>query len=215
MKGLKNILFDFDGVLVESLDIKTQAFYNMYLPYGKEVAEWVKNFHLENGGVSRFEKFRRYHKKFLNIDLDEHQMGKLLDEFSRRVMDGVVNCNEVVGAEHLLQNIQGQMNLYIITGTPTIEIAKILEKRGWALFFKQAMGSPEKKTHWVHQLLEQKLIRSTDTVFIGDALADYEAAVAGNIPFILREHEDNISLFADIDCPRVSNMIELEKLLME
>ena len=35
----KNIIFDFDGVLAESMHIKTQAFYKLYEPFGNNVAE--------------------------------------------------------------------------------------------------------------------------------------------------------------------------------
>ena len=39
---IKNIFFDFDGVLAESVNIKTDAFYEMFLKYGKDIAEKVK-----------------------------------------------------------------------------------------------------------------------------------------------------------------------------
>ena len=48
----KNIFFDFDGVIAESVRAKTDAFMEMYLPYGKEVAKQVLEFHINNGGVS-------------------------------------------------------------------------------------------------------------------------------------------------------------------
>ena len=47
---IKNILFDFDGVLVESVSIKAKAFEKMYLPYGVEMARRVVNHHLFRGG---------------------------------------------------------------------------------------------------------------------------------------------------------------------
>jgi len=64
----KNIIFDFDGVLAESVHIKTQAFYKLYEPFGVNVAEKVVQHHKANGGMSRFEKFPYYHKILLNKD---------------------------------------------------------------------------------------------------------------------------------------------------
>ena len=46
------IFFDFDGVIVDSVNIKTQVFYLMYLPYGEDIALKAKQHHIENGGVS-------------------------------------------------------------------------------------------------------------------------------------------------------------------
>jgi beta-phosphoglucomutase-like phosphatase (HAD superfamily) len=55
---IKNIFFDFDGVLAESVNIKTEAFKQMYACNGDEVAGKIARHHVENGGVSRFEKFK-------------------------------------------------------------------------------------------------------------------------------------------------------------
>ena len=60
---VKNIFFDFDGVILDSVDCKTQAFEKMYSKYGNDIAKKVKKYHLNNGGVSRFEKFRFWHKE--------------------------------------------------------------------------------------------------------------------------------------------------------
>ena len=62
---IKAIFWDFDGVIAESVNVKTEAFYNLYLPYGIEIAEKVRRHHLDNGGMSRFEKFRYYQTRLL------------------------------------------------------------------------------------------------------------------------------------------------------
>ena len=54
---IKAIIFDFDGVIAESVNVKTEAFASLYEPYGKDVVNKVEQHHLANGGVSRFEKF--------------------------------------------------------------------------------------------------------------------------------------------------------------
>lgn len=62
---IKAIFWDFDGVIADSVNVKTDAFYELYLPYGKEVAEKVKEYHLANGGVSRFKKFEYWETELL------------------------------------------------------------------------------------------------------------------------------------------------------
>ena len=62
---IKGVIFDFDGVICESVGIKTDGFAMLYEPYGKDVVDKVIKHHLVNGGVSRFEKLRLYHKIFL------------------------------------------------------------------------------------------------------------------------------------------------------
>ena len=55
---ITEIFFDFDGVLAESVQVKSDAFFKLYLPYGEEVAQKALNHHINNGGMSRFEKFK-------------------------------------------------------------------------------------------------------------------------------------------------------------
>ena len=55
---IKTIFFDFDGVILNSVNVKTEAFRDMYKQYGDDIAQKVVNHHLANGGVSIFEKFR-------------------------------------------------------------------------------------------------------------------------------------------------------------
>ena len=52
------IIFDFDGVILNSHKIKTQAFYQLFKNYGKKIAIKSKNYHINNAGVSRYIKFK-------------------------------------------------------------------------------------------------------------------------------------------------------------
>ena len=65
------IIFDFDGVVLESLNVKTNAFKKLYEPYGSDISKRVVEHHLENGGVSRFDKIKFYHNIFLGEEIDE------------------------------------------------------------------------------------------------------------------------------------------------
>ena len=58
---IKAIIFDYDGVIAESVNVKTEAFAEMYKPYGESILKKVVSHHEANGGISRFEKFRIYH----------------------------------------------------------------------------------------------------------------------------------------------------------
>ena len=51
---IKIIFFDFDGVIVESVDIKTKAFAMLFEHEGRDIANRVIDYHLKNSGVSRF-----------------------------------------------------------------------------------------------------------------------------------------------------------------
>lgn len=211
---ISTLFFDFDGVLAESVSVKTEAFYQMYLPYGEEFAAKVRAHHIANGGVSRFEKFKIYNGQWLGETVDETKMASLVSEFSALVCKGVIEAEEVKGAHDFLSNPANQrFTNYIVTGTPTDEIALILKGRAMNTFFKAAYGSPQKKGYWVGKVLKEDAIRPENCIFIGDALADYQAAQQHNITFVLRETPEGEILFKDFKGYRMKDMTALSDII--
>ena len=88
-----NIIFDFDGVIAESNEVKTNAFYELYQRYGAEIAKKVVNHHMMNEGLSRFEKFKHYHKNFLNKNISNSELKSMSIEFSNFVVKKVIDSN--------------------------------------------------------------------------------------------------------------------------
>ena len=54
---IKAIIFDFDGVICESVNVKTIAFKKLFADY-PEHQDRIVEYHLVNGGISRYEKLR-------------------------------------------------------------------------------------------------------------------------------------------------------------
>lgn len=210
---IKNIFFDFDGVLAESVHIKTQAFYQMYLPFGELMAQKVVAYHQEHGGVSRYEKFRVFHGEFLGLPIDEAKVQELAAQFSQLVKQGVIQAPEVKGATYFLEKYKSQLQYWIITGTPTIEMLPIAEARGITHFFKGIHGSPKKKPFWTEYLLKEHGLKREETLFLGDALTDYKAAQHSNLHFAWRENEESATFFKNYEGWRFEDFYELEKLL--
>ena len=209
--NIKNIFFDFDGVLAESVDVKTEAFYQLYLPYGEEIATKVVDHHRSHGGVSRFEKFKIYHDKFLGEQIGEDQVQELANRFSNLVVDGVVNAPEVPGAEQFLKKYDNTLDYWVITGTPTDEIKQIVAKRGIDRYFIELCGSPTKKPEWANYLLDKYDLNAKETLFLGDSKSDLKGARASNTHFALRSYDENRKLFNDYTGLRFSDFNDLEK----
>jgi phosphoglycolate phosphatase-like HAD superfamily hydrolase len=211
---IKYIFFDFDGVLAESVNIKTEAFRKMYFSYGNDFAQKVVDHHLANGGMSRYEKVKVYNGEWLGEEVTPEKIQILSQRFSDLVVDGVVHCEEVIGTTDFL-NSATDYKKYIITGTPTIEIIPILERRKMSHFFEKIYGSPEKKDFWVKEILSKENILPEDCIFIGDALADYNAALANGVTFVLRETKEAELLFKDYKGTRIKNLLNLHEVINE
>lgn len=211
MDKIKNIFFDFDGVIAESVSSKTEAFREMYLPYGNEIANQVVDYHIKNGGVSRFEKFRYWEKFFFNKEVSENRLNELTNKFSDLVLDKVINSKFVLGLEDFLDKYNERLNFWIITGTPTNEIEIIVKKKGIINYFKGIHGSPESKKYWTELLINKNNLQRGETLFLGDATTDLEAARFSKLYFALRDNDENKNLFKNYKGERFTNFIEFER----
>ena len=55
---MKNIIYDFDGVICDSVNVKTEAFAKIYSEYGHSIVSKVVDYHNLHGGISRYEKIQ-------------------------------------------------------------------------------------------------------------------------------------------------------------
>ncbi len=186
MNRIKAIIFDYDGVIAESVDVKTEAFAELYSSYGEDVVKKVVSHHKANGGISRFEKFKLYHKEFLSKNLNENEIERLAKQFSDLVLQKVVDSLYVPGAFAFISDSYQKYDFFISTGTPREEIEIILEMKNLRKYFREVYGSPEKKAIHVKKILEKHNYEKDEVVFIGDALTDRNAARTNGIFFIGR-----------------------------
>ena len=193
-EGYQAVIFDFDGVISESVEIKTEAFRDMYAPYGKKVSDKVVGHHLENGGMSRFEKIPFYHRNFLGKALSKSQIQDLSNQFSNLVTTKVVECPLVKGSLSLLDFLYSKKLLFISTGTPEKEIKQIIKTRKLHRYFLEILGSPASKEDHIKTILRKYKLKTADILFIGDAETDIKAAEISQINFILRQHNLNSNL---------------------
>lgn len=211
MQKIKNIFFDFDGVIAESVSAKTDAFREMYAPYGEEIANQVVEYHINHGGVSRFEKFKYWEKKFFNKDISEHRVHELAKQFSNLVLNKVILSDEVPGVNAFIKKYAKELNFWIITGTPTSEIEVIVNERGLTKYFSGIHGSPKNKRFWTEYLLKKHHLKREETLFLGDATTDLDAATFSNLHFALRENEENKEIFKNYEGNRFKDFFDFEE----
>ena len=144
MFKIKAIALDFDGVVLESAEIKTQAFSGVFKNYPEHL-EAIINHHLNNVGVSRYEKFKFVYKSILNAELTEKKMKRLGECFTELSLEKVKACAEVPGALEFLKEVYGRYSIFIVSGTPQKELEEVIEFRGMSGYFTEIFGSPPAK----------------------------------------------------------------------
>jgi len=204
--SVKAIFFDFDGVIIDSTAVKTEAFRSLYAEFGKKVTDGVVKHHIENGGVSRYDKIRHYHQVFLGIQLKETELQEWCNRFSDLVLRKVIESPFVQGAKHAIESLKKEYILFIISGTPQHEMDYIVKQMALDSYFKMVCGSPKKKEKWAKEIMEKFRLTHKEVVFVGDAMADYTAAESCRLHFILRTHSENERQFENIDCKKIPNL---------
>lgn len=178
------IIFDFDGVILASVDIKTEAFREIYTPYGSTITQKVVDYHINHGGISRYEKFKYWHKEYLDINLDNKELEKLAKQFSSIVYQKILVAPFINGADQFLRKHAHLLPCFVCTGTPEKEILKIILERKLGQYFREVLGSPKSKITINNYILEKYHFNPTKVLFIGDAMTDYNAAKNTNLDFI-------------------------------
>src|SRR3989339_1196405 len=126
---IKVIIFDFDGVLVESVDIKTEAFRQLFKDHGKAVEDAVVRYHELNTGVPRREKFRYIYQSILEQKADEAVLNHMCSEFGGLVKKKVTAAPYVHGAASFLEDNVSRYTMFIASAAPQAELEEIISER--------------------------------------------------------------------------------------
>lgn len=181
---LAAVILDFDGVLVESVDVKTRAFASLYGSYGADIVRKVVEYHLQHGGVSRYAKFRHFHNVLLRKPLGAAEEAELGQRFSELVEDAVVEAAWVGGARQFLEKWHAHRPLFVASGTPDEELRRIIARRQMSHYFAGVRGASATKAEIISAFLAEYHFAPTHVVMVGDARTDFEAAVETGVGFI-------------------------------
>jgi len=183
---VKAIIFDFDGVILESPDIKTDAFKELFQGYPEKL-EAIINYHLLNGGVSRYVKFRYIYEHILKQELLEQERLKLEENFSQIVFKKVLAAPFVSGIKEFLDRNKEKYQFFIVSGTPEEELEKIVFARKLENYFKEIHGSPKEKKDTINNIVQRYNFDRDSVAYVGDAESDRRAASHAGILFIERK----------------------------
>jgi HAD superfamily hydrolase (TIGR01549 family) len=183
---IKTILFDFDGVIVESVDIKTEAFRDLFKMEKSESLDQILEYHKIHGGIDRKNKIIYFYKNILKRELSDKKLEELINKFSILVKDKVIHAEYVKGAKAFIENNYKKYNCYIVTGTPQNEIDEIIEKRRLKPYFKKIYGYPPGKTKLIKKIILDIGENKKNMVFIGDSIDDLKGAIETGVRFIGR-----------------------------
>jgi phosphoglycolate phosphatase-like HAD superfamily hydrolase len=201
LKKYKAFIFDFDGVVVDSLGIKAEAFGLLFEDLGPEVMAKVKAHHLRNGGVTRYEKFKIYYRQFMGCEITPQESETLDRRYSELVVRKVIEAEAIPGVMDVLRAIKDSGKFCcVLSATPEAEIRHIVKERQMGGFFCEVVGSPRSKKDNLGLILKRNKIVAPEAVYFGDATSDLEAAKAYGVDFVgvVGSEDGELSKISDI-----------------
>lgn len=181
---IKNILWDFDGVILNSMKIKGDGFLELFGDYDEKYLKEIEKYHYENGGVSRFEKIKYFYSDIINQDISEDDIMMLANQFAEIIENKLYDKSNVIKESiDFIKNHYQNYNFHIVSGAEHYELNKLCRFFEINNYFITIEGSPTKKSLLIKNILKQYSYNKEETILIGDAMTDYNASIKNSIGF--------------------------------
>jgi HAD superfamily hydrolase (TIGR01549 family) len=181
---VKNILFDFDGVILDSMPVREYGFRKIFEDYDDDLVNKLLKFHNANGGLSRYIKIEYFYNELLGQDISNKNVKKLAENFS------VIMRKRLTDKKYLIEKTMNfiyvnfkSYNLHIVSGSDEKELQFLCKKLEIGNYFISIHGSPTHKNYLVSDILNKNSYKANETILIGDSINDHEAAEVNNIDF--------------------------------
>lgn len=205
---MKVLMLDFDGVILESNDIKDRAFEYTFADY-PEYLPAIMQYHFSNNGIIRFKKFEHIVEHILGRTYTPKDEAFLAGRFSQFVLRRTAECPLVEGAGAFLDFFYTKVPLYLVSVNPPKDLEHTLKVRKLDHYFKGVYATGDKVTA-IREILKLEKIGAQQALFVGDSYEDLLAAKAVNVPFIGR---DSGKSFRDESVVLCANLVELKVIL--
>lgn len=203
---IKNIIFDFDGVILDSMPTRDYGFREIFKDFDSELVDEFILYHNINGGLSRFIKIRYFYEKLLKKDISEEKIDILANNFS------IIMRNELIKEKYLIMETVNfikenhtKYNLHIASGSEHKELNFLCDNLKVSEYFLSINGSPTKKNIIVENIIKKNDYLRNETILIGDSINDYEAAKVNKLDFYgfnnleLKNVDRYINSFGDLE----------------
>lgn len=182
--NIKNILWDFDGVIMDSMSIRDKGFEIVLEDHPKDDVQRLMQYHRSNGGLSRYVKFRYFFEEVKNQQITEEEVNSYAQKFSQVMLKNLVDSNLLIqDALLFIKNNYQSYNMHVVSGSDQTELRHICRNLEIDKYFNSIHGSPTPKKKLVKDLLLENEYKTNETFLIGDSINDYEAAVENGISF--------------------------------
>lgn len=181
---IKNIIFDFDGVILDSVPTKTEGFKKLFQDFQIELVDKLIEHHIQNGGISRYKKIKYFFNEILNQEISEDEILSYASKYSEITKEELTNSKYIIDdtISFIKQNYK-KYNMHIASGADEKDLKYICDRLDLTKYFISISGSPIIKSEIVKKILLTNQYKNEETILIGDSINDYDAAEENKIQF--------------------------------
>lgn len=199
------LVFDFDGVILDSEPIKLEAFSTIFAD-SPHALDRIRKYNAQHRGVPRSDKIRYICEYVLRVDDLEATVQHYLMLYADTLQTALLHAPLVPGIRHFLD--QTPQPKLICSSAPAKEVTILLDAHNVAQYFVQVFGYPARKLQVLQQLKQQY----DSLIFFGDAIADYEVAQAAYVPFIGVTGPTARHRFTNLDIPAIDQFTDATRI---
>ena len=182
MKEYSYLFFDCDGVILNSNNIKTEAFFEVAKEFGIKKANKLVEYHINNGGISRFQKIKYFQENII-FNNNKEIYKRLIKKYGEIVKKELLK-SDISDGIYEIRNFFPKSNFAIISGSDQTELRWVFRNLNLDYIFNLGIyGSPLNKKEIVSKIYSENKIKP-NTIFFGDSLYDYEVAKYFDMDFV-------------------------------
>jgi phosphoglycolate phosphatase-like HAD superfamily hydrolase len=181
-------VFDFDGTLVDSNEIKRRLFFEVGSDFDPE-GEVVRSV-LDLATGDRHQICRAMAETLIahgqcSSNQPEELAKRFVEEYTRDCKREVVACAEIAGATAALETLAAnELPLFVNSATPLDALLPILRDRSLDRFFAGVYGRPRSKLENLGAIAERAESKPKEVVLVGDGEDDRQTALDFGCHFI-------------------------------
>lgn len=215
MTTRSSLIFDCDGVLLDTNAMKCGAFAAAVSDYPGDAVKPFLEYQSKSFGLSRYVIFAQFFVQFLGREPLPGEKERLLERFASQVEEDYVVSPETPGMLKVIDSLRAQYELHVASGSDEAELCRVFARRGLTSRFRSVLGSPTAKKENVRRIVADS---SPVVAMIGDARSDFDAAKANGVPFIFMAgystvRDDMQAVARDEGFPVIEDLRELESAL--
>lgn len=181
---MRTILWDFDGVILDSMKIRDKGFEIIFKNFEKSKVDQLLEYHRINGGLSRYVKIKYFYNEILGKEISDEKVLEYASNFSKVMREKLIDPNNLIQESvTFIKNNYKKYNFHIVSGSDQKELRFLCKELQVDCYFISIYGSPTPKNDLVSNVIQQFDYNKNNTCLIGDSINDFEAADKNKIKF--------------------------------